>query len=230
MLVPSMVRPSDRWSVEILERSTGIYVLCIGPICFPVSFAFILQPMGHLQMFQTLTAHRACPLIPTCSQSLPACHRSDGATVSSPNPCRDHYRRPCNPQILHLCPQCPYMALRQSKLLPTFVGPQNLTILSLAPLSHSESPVAKPTPDGLWPCPYVAPAPMFPVCLGPSSCVQLWLLPCLPTSLSQMPILTHGFLGLPTSQKLGTGSFFAVWMVVLTLEDLASSSGSQKWC
>lgn len=98
MLVPSMVRPSDRWSMEILERSTAVYVLCMGPACFLVSFAFILQPVGHLEMFQNLAAHRACPLTPTCSQSLPACHRSGRATVSSPDTCRVYYRGPRNHQ------------------------------------------------------------------------------------------------------------------------------------
>lgn len=100
-----MARPSDRWSLEILERS---YVLCMGPTCFPVFFAFILQPMGHLEMFQNLATHRACPLTPTCSQSLPVCHRSDRATVSSLDTCRDHYRGPCSPQTL---PSVPTMSL-----------------------------------------------------------------------------------------------------------------------
>lgn len=159
-----MVRPSDRWSMEILEGSTGIYVLCMGPACFPVSFAFILQPMGHLEMFQNLAVHRACP--PTCSQSLPACRRSDGATVSSPDTSRDHYRGPCNPQILHLCPQCHYMALRQSKLLPTFVGPQNLTILTLAPLIPHWKPCSQTNPR--WPValPLGGPCPHVPCVPG----------------------------------------------------------------
>lgn len=175
----------------------------MGPACLLVSFAFILQPMGHLEMFQNLAAHRACPLTPTCSQSRPACHRSGRATVSSPDTCRDYYRGPCNPQTPHLCPPCPYMALRHSKLFPTFMGPQNLTLPALALLIPNWKPCSQTNPR--WPValPQVAPAPMIPLCLGPSSCAQLWLLPGLPTSLSQTPMLTCGVRGLPTLRCLG---------------------------
>lgn len=134
MLVPSMVRTRDRWSVEILERSKGIYVLCMETACFPMFFAFILPPMGHLEMSQNQAVHRACPMTPTCTQSLPDCHRSDRATVCSPDICRDHSRRPCKPHTTHQCLQCPYMALRRSKLLLTFMLYQNLAIPTFAPL------------------------------------------------------------------------------------------------
>lgn len=121
--------------MEILERSTGIYVLCMGIAGFPVSFAFNLQSMGHLGMSQNQAAHRACPMILTCTQCLPDCHKSDRATVCSPDTCREHYMGPYHPHTAHQCLQCPYMALRWSKLLPAYMLHQNLTIPNFL-LSH----------------------------------------------------------------------------------------------
>ena len=89
MLVPSIVRTSDRLSMEILERSTSIYVLCMGTAGFPVSFAFILQSMGHLEMSPNQAVHRACPVTLTCAQSLPDSHRSDRALTPAETTIRD---------------------------------------------------------------------------------------------------------------------------------------------
>lgn len=49
--VTLLLGPSDRWTVQLLERSTEISVLCMEPDCLLVFFDFILQ------LYETQACH-----------------------------------------------------------------------------------------------------------------------------------------------------------------------------
>lgn len=58
--VTLLLGPTDRLTVQLLERFTEISVLCMEPDCLLVFFDFILQPMRHRKYSRTGASQGLC--------------------------------------------------------------------------------------------------------------------------------------------------------------------------
>lgn len=99
--VTLLLGPSERWTVQLLERSTGISVLCMQPDCFLVFFDFILQPMRHRKCSRTWVFTGPLPYLPSVARVYLLVIGLTSATVSNIGTCRYHYMEPCSSQMLH---------------------------------------------------------------------------------------------------------------------------------
>ena len=72
-----LLGPSDLWTVQLLERSTEISVLCMEPDCFLVFSDFILQPMRHKKCFRIWVFTGPVAYLPSAARAYLFVIRSD---------------------------------------------------------------------------------------------------------------------------------------------------------
>lgn len=133
--VTLLLGPGDRWTVQLLERSTEICVLCMEPECFLVFFDFILQPMRHRKCSRTWAFTGLVPYLPSASRAYLLVIGLTSATVSNIGTCR--YIPLHGNLLLPDAPLIPIMSLSDTSgtLAPShFCGVSGSHPLSLASL------------------------------------------------------------------------------------------------